>query len=478
MKYIPSALNRLGGLAWYIALIVSVICLTGCSSAPPTRPEKKESLICKITMANAEAMAKEISERCIDENDKKNNYKKELIEVVDAAQSSRSYSLQFVEINDQGYFRDRRQADSAIEFAEQPPKIKDGRIYYVVYVHGWFHGPEMSDNHLPHLLEALGHLSRWRENGEVRGIYIGWRGNPLNLPLLEYLTFWDRKNVSEEVGRGSLQEFLLRLEATVQRNGAQNKLVTVGHSFGASVVFNALSHTLVQRFVDAMNYAKDESLKNGKPQPLTINPRGYGNLVVLINPAFEAMRFLPIYSMVQHFTVPGEKELKPQFSFDDTCRPYFVVLSSEADWATKVAFWKGRILSTIWESHDDIFIADRNSPEMRKEHSEWYMDRTTIGNYGEFTSYKTLRRTKGKDETKQCDILKKEHWKELRAIWEKNADKKKSGMFPGIDFILEGPYDPSNSPFLLTSVDKSIIENHSDIGSMDLVCWIVQLADD
>jgi hypothetical protein len=461
MKYIPTLLDGFGGLAWHIVLIASMIGLTGCTLfKPPSDPIRQIAEICKI------ATAKEISSKC---------GKEDHIEVVDAANPSNSYSLQFVEIDDQGFFSDRKQANRAIKFAEEKPKDGKDRIFYVVYVHGWFHGPEMSDDQLPGFLKALENLSRWRPSGEVRGIYIGWRGKSLDLLGLRYLTFWDRKSVSEEVGRGSSQEFLLQLEKTIQlnerqnnKNGKKNKLATIGHSFGASVVFNALSHTLVQRFIDGVF----ESAK----------PRGYGDLVVLINPAFEAMRFLPIYSMVNHFTMPENDGLQPRIpKFDNSGRPYFVVLSSEGDWATNYAFPAGRFFSTIWESHPPANVNGRGTEKI----NGWVLDRDTIGNFKGFASFEKLDRAKGNApaEVTICPQPEQELWKKLSEIRsnDKKGDsqeKRDSPVFPEIDFILRNSYDHVNSPFLLTAVDKSIINDHTTIGGDDLACWIVQLADD
>lgn len=462
MKYIPTMLDGFGGLAWHIVLIVSVIGLTGCAGTLI----RTEAERCTIETADATAEKIRNNSEC---------EKKERIEVVDAARPNGGYSLQFVEIDEQGFFRNRAQADRAINFAAKKPKDGTERIYYVVYVHGWFHGPEMSDDHLPGFLKALESLSRWRPSGEVRGIYIGWQGNPLNLPLLKYLTFWDRKNVSEEIGRGSLQEFLLRLEKVAHKNGEQNKLVTIGHSFGASVVFNALSHTLVQRFVDALPYEGGEPLPTDNKH--IANPKGYGDLVVLINPAFEAMRFLPIHSMVQHFTIPREDESRPRiYEFANPGRPYFVVLSSEGDWATKAAFPAGRIFSTAWESHPPIFVDGLGSEKL----SGWNLDRDTIGNFGKFASFEKLERASGIaatwNSTTPCPKLKKEFWEKLGESRKK--ERSSSDAFLGTDFILKESDGRGDSPFLLTSVDKSIIGDHSDIGKEDLACWIVQLADD
>jgi pimeloyl-ACP methyl ester carboxylesterase len=162
--------------------------------------------------------------------------------------SSFSLSMAYVEIDEQGAFQDRSQVERALAVVGEGKKPK----YVVVFVHGWFHNAAADDLNVRHFKCALNNLQSIDDNAgeEVVGIYVGWRGLSWSLPVIQYATFWDRKNTSEEVGRGSLVEFLMRLEGVVKPTPATpNKLMVVGHSFGASVVFNAIGHILLARFI-------------------------------------------------------------------------------------------------------------------------------------------------------------------------------------------------------------------------------------
>jgi len=64
-------------------------------------------------------------------------------------------------------------------------------------------------------------------------------------------------------------------------------LVIVGHSFGGAIVHSSLVQILEDRFV------RTDSLSSN----IQSNVEGFGNLVVLINPAFEALQFSALSDM-------------------------------------------------------------------------------------------------------------------------------------------------------------------------------------
>ena len=44
------------------------------------------------------------------------------------------------------------------------------------------------------------------------GIYIGWRGKSMHGLGTENLTYWDRKSVAQEVGKGGVTDVFIELE--------------------------------------------------------------------------------------------------------------------------------------------------------------------------------------------------------------------------------------------------------------------------
>ena len=58
---------------------------------------------------------------------------------------------------------------------------------------------------------------------KIVGVYIGWRGRSIDLSGLDNITYWDRKAVAEQVGKGGVTELLLRLERAVVDPEVPNK---------------------------------------------------------------------------------------------------------------------------------------------------------------------------------------------------------------------------------------------------------------
>jgi len=68
----------------------------------------------------------------------------------------------------------------------------------------------------------------------------------------------------------------------------------------------------------------------------------YGDLVVVVNPAIEAMRYKPIRELMQNRWSPS--------GFAANQNPVFVEVTRDADWATSIAFPAGRLVNTTFES--------------------------------------------------------------------------------------------------------------------------------
>ena len=146
--------------------------------------------------------------------------------------------------------------------------------------------------------------------------------------------------------------------------------MVVGHSFGGAVVYTALQQILAGRFIDS---------HSGKTYQGGAN--GFGDLVVLVNPAFEALRYATLYDISQEY-----------------CRRYFptqlpklVILTSEADYATKLAFPAGRSLSTLFETHNNLprhYCARPGTDGTRKMVvDEGKADRHAVGHFAPFLTH-------------------------------------------------------------------------------------------
>jgi hypothetical protein len=374
------------------------------------------------------------------------------------------FTMNFVEIDEQGMLADRRQVEDAITHAatDEP----DGS-YVVVFVHGWHHDAGTTSGNVRGFYDALALASRWNKKRKIKGIYIGWRGESLALPGLNYLTFWERKNTSDEVGRGGLLEFLLRLERVVKDgSNGRNRLVVVGHSFGASVTFNALAHTYLQRFLDGAHS------QDTKPRF-----RGYGDLVVLINPAIEAMRYMPFQSAIEYYS---RRTTPPRVDFSFENRPALVILSSQGDVATHYAFPFARFFSTALEAHSPVTAHQGVS----SNYSEWALDVQTVGNFEQFHTHEALRLApnparrvqsiKASLEEGRCGAV------EGQRLWQLlNQTSGAADAFPDSDVVIQrrAGIGVANSPYVVAAVKREIIRDHTHIGGSNLICWIHQLLD-
>jgi pimeloyl-ACP methyl ester carboxylesterase len=382
----------------------------------------------------------------------------------------------YVEIDEQGYFQDRPQVAAALALVEPDPRP----IYVVVFVHGWFHDASPDDENVALFKCALGRLQgiAGGDKERVVGIYIGWRGKSLYVPGLQFTTFWDRKNTSEEVGRGSLVEFLIRLEAATKPDPAsQNKLMLVGHSFGASVVFNSLGQIMLARFLlDAERLASGRGPRHAQSKPGLVT--GYGDLVVLVNPAIEATRIWPFFSSLNDYTVryPNLLSLAQP--------PRLVILSSEGDWATRRVFPAARVFSTMLESYRPV---RQPTPYGVIEFSERHFDWQTMGNVGELLTHDRLARASKENWPGQCPGLK-DGWLEA-AIEARQSEQRQAGLpatgagwsmlfgDTGISLRHQGITTPSN-PLWIMPVGTELIPDHSDISNPVMICLFDQLLGD
>jgi pimeloyl-ACP methyl ester carboxylesterase len=405
--------------------------------------------------------------------------------------SRHEITLAYLEIDEQGYFQDRRQVEQALAAVARGGKPK----YVVVFVHGWFHSASPEDANVRRFKCALNNLQAIDGNAgeDVIGIYVGWRGQSWTLPVIKYATFWDRKNTSEEIGRGSLVEFLTRLERVAKpRPDSPNKLMLVGHSFGASVVFNAIGQILLERFLlDAERLLTERQPTAARPPappgaaPKGEHPQskpglvsGYGDLVVLVNPAIEATRIVPFFGSLNEFT-KAQTDL-----FFDGQPPRLVILSSEGDTATRKTFPVARFFSTMLESYQDRPLPTPYGREIttRQRHLDWQ----TMGNVEALQTHAPLRKAEGSWDGK-CPSVDPT-WLP-RTIADRKAEQHRKGepvtgagwsrTFDGTGITLahRGVTTPSN-PLWIMAVNTALLPSHSGIANPILICFFDGLLGD
>ena len=238
----------------------------------------------------------------------------------------RFFLLGFVEFDDQGkpYIRD--QIDTLFSRIEEEARYKDLSI--IVYVHGWKHNDMPGDSNVAAFRGLLRQMAEmelrraptyWPAR-EVVGIYVGWRGLSFDAGEVgEDLTFWARMAAAHRVAEGSVREVLAHAKALRDaidrsswphhRDPRSTRMVTIGHSFGGLIVYTALSQYFLDQAVrtSAADYAR--SLAGNQPTAVDRRAKeiaGYGDLVIVVNPAIEAMRFEPIREVIENRRRAGQ----------------------------------------------------------------------------------------------------------------------------------------------------------------------------
>ena len=281
-----------------------------------------------------------------------------------------NYLLGFVEFDDQGWFYDRNQMLRFLKKLKEVASSDDVLLF--VFVHGWKHDASDSDQNVAEFRAILDRTFQRQQSTsddgkrrKVVGLYVGWRGLSVKPFGLKELTIFDRKNTADHVAKGSVRELFVRLaDFTVElnaprRSGAtladaksENKMVRtlfMGHSLGALVVFNAMSPHLIDYAVES------EAGKDVVPP---------ADLIVLVNPAFEASRYEPLHRL----TVDRR--------FSDKQRPLFISLTAENDWATHYAFRAARGASTVLEGYPpDTGTVKLEKEELANHNTVGWVDR-------------------------------------------------------------------------------------------------------
>ncbi|WP_157085141.1 hypothetical protein [Hydrogenophaga palleronii] len=366
------------------------------------------------------------------------------------------YSLAFLEVDDQGVMHNRDQMRHILDLV----KVR-GNSYIIVFVHGWHSNAKPNNANMKSFERRLEFTKRRYPTLNVVGIYVGWRGKSIEIPYVAVTTFWDRKNTSEEVGRNGLLEFLLRLEAAVRKHD-DNTLLAVGHSLGGSVIFNALSPILLERLVSS-------------PTPKV---RGYGDLVVLINPAIEAMRYTALRDAAQvHQREQG---------FPSSQGPVFMVAAAEGDDAVKYAFPLGRSFSTLLERHREFEPPSRGEIAEKKI-DQGSLDRFAIGQFERYTTHSLVANASSGNN----DECKSPNGWLVEAVKRRKRSGDQTGEGWDTGWNSRGPEDQrpllgdasmmqvihkKNSaafdPYWITTLHENVITDHSNITQKHFWCFI------
>lgn len=264
------------------------------------------------------------------------------------------FTIGVIELSDDGHIKDIGQRDAVFRELQRVARGGDAvspqspGAVVVTFVHGWHHRAKVCDENLSCFrvsMQGLVLRKTDRKNpGPVFGIYIGWRGESARRATA--FTFYNRKATAHHVGSLGGRELLLELNdlqndldrEVREASGGQRfvNMVTVGHSFGGALVYSAMESLKVGEYGE-----KTTTDKHGVGYPANdgVKPvrAGIGDLVILVNPAFEARRYR---YFAEDLTQPG--------SYAEDQRPVLLTVASTADGAVGTAFPAGRWLWLAW----------------------------------------------------------------------------------------------------------------------------------
>lgn len=345
------------------------------------------------------------------------------------------YEIGFVEYSERGndFFPERTQ-----QLLERLKGYSaEGDLAMVVFIHGWKHNAAPQDANVVSFTKALANLAQSGVLGKRKlvGIYVGWRGLSMHGLGSENLTYWDRKAVAEEVGRGGVTDLLTQLEQIDRKD--RNYLVIVGHSFGGAITLSALHDQLLER------------LHN---QQLGNKVRAFGDAVIMLNPAIEADQGLLLKENSLKVGVSGAQ-----------AQPLLYVISSENDSATHWFFppgqWLGVNLS--W-SQVDLQRRYRGMPFVLREEA---LDTTALGNYSLFHTAR-IRDIEPAQATAAAKTLEDTKFGDWQLTSYCTPDGNNGG--PQVQRMPCYSNEPVN--FIYTS--KSFISSHNDIFGDQVIAFL------
>jgi hypothetical protein len=404
-----------------------------------------------------------------------------------------NYILGFVEFDDQGipYTRPsdgRNQMDALFDRMRVESVQRD--LCIIIFVHGWKHNAAADDSNVNDFRTLLAQVAKMEaglpipSQREVIGIYAGWRGLSLHAtPIDENLTFWARKATAERVAEGSIRALLARAKAFREVLNTSNwpsglphrtRMLTIGHSFGGLIVYAAVA----QYLTDQAAALEVKSLIAGpEPKGEHIAERekqiaGYGDLVVVINPAIEATRYEPMREIL---------DTAPSRAFAPWQSPVFIEVTSvgdstgSGDWATGTIFPIGRFFSTLGQDIGGSFRSGEYTEAI-----------TAFGHYPDFwTHFLTNTNPAATNAETLSAIHPNEECRSLREFnrayrpdgylvkgWTRTYD---SGA--QLHALEQSKSDPNN-PYWIIRADPSVILDHTHITKGVFLDFIRQVYDD
>lgn len=328
--------------------------------------------------------------------------------------------VKVLEYTDDGEFTDRcaftdtmKEVWSANEVPNPSPAI------IVTYIHGWKHNGDPGDSDLLSFTNFIKEMdsqeSRQPEPRRVLGIYVAWNAKRTTLPLAREFTFWGRKKAADRIAQSASITRLVGAIDNIRTQRAQPRdlVVYAGHSFGARLLYSATAQNIVYRM---------QASHPGAPNGTYSEIDGPGDLIVLLNPAFEASLF-SIFNAQRRY----------QENYSANQPPVIIAISSDNDRATQIAFPIGQ-------------VSGLNFSKIR---------RTTLGNHAEFQTHRLDYYSESADDS------------HLQTTWLDDFCKGSICLRR-----TEANHSQLRNPFIVARADSSVLNGHGGIWGRDLSAWL------
>ncbi|WP_373987790.1 hypothetical protein [Duganella sp. BuS-21] len=329
-------------------------------------------------------------------------------------------ALKILDLTDNGELVDRCQWSDVLyevqgNYKKNP--LIDRPKFVVFYIHGWKHNASKDDTDLAHFsdfIKRLNDLPNFKDKSDVIGIYISWPGSSTTVPMVDNLTFWSRKSAADRASAVANVSKLISSVASIksQRKNNQDFILSIGHSFGARILFSAVSPLLLHEM-----QVRHPGIRGGSYGKID----GVVDLTLLLNPAFEASRYSAF---------DATRRWQEKFNFSQ--QPLLLTISTSNDFATKLAFPVGQTIG---------FRIDER-------------ERTTLGNYDEYISHRLVLRDREDHNISACT------WYDDFCTNNLCLSRMNHVAQPG-------------NPFLVARTDGAILDGHNGIWVPSFQDWLV-----
>lgn len=302
----------------------------------------------------------------------------------------KKYWAGFVEFDDEGWLYDPHGQPTQMQVVQSrlkkelnDPQYANADFLVVAFVHGWHHNANDTDCNV-HEFRAMLKVANDRYAAamsadprmhprRIVGVYAGWRGESIDINGINVTTVLDRRNAAERVAKGDVRELFAQLRklqigesqksdvAGGPMRADRMRTVVIGHSFGGLIAFHGMSPAVLNELAltkpedgdrgcrptvyrppavqmqngERVAKAETEAAEKARTAPV------FPDMLILINPAFEATRFESLHALMR----PNGNCEYPED------RPKVVVVTADNDRATGPIFHASRRVLTLLEAY-------------------------------------------------------------------------------------------------------------------------------